>query len=165
MARSRPNETPLTFNAPTGAAGGRAFPTSRAGSKDRPAPASSGAVRKESPGRSAAWCGTRPRRGCSFFSAHGIIGPLLGQVDFTVQQTLKAGGAVAEMHADDAVVDLAAATQPLPRGADGMHAALGRPGFVKAANGLLVSVFAGDQLLALVARLALIPLDRFHETL
>jgi hypothetical protein len=69
------------------------------------------------------------------------------------------------MHADDAVVDLAAATQPLPRGADGMHAALGRPGFVKAANGFVVSVFAGHQLLAFVAHTALIPLDRFHETL
>ncbi len=69
------------------------------------------------------------------------------------------------MHDDDAVVDLAAATQPLPRGADGMHAALGRSRFVKAANGLLVSVFAGDQLLALVAHAALLPLDRFHETL
>jgi hypothetical protein len=69
------------------------------------------------------------------------------------------------MDAADAVVDLAATTQPLPRGADGMHAALGRPGFVKAANGLLVSVFAGDQLLAFVAHTPLIPLDRFHETL
>jgi hypothetical protein len=69
------------------------------------------------------------------------------------------------MHADDAVVDLAAATQPLPRGTDGMHAALGRSRFVKAADGLLVSVFAGDQLLALVTHTALIPLDRFHETL
>jgi hypothetical protein len=69
------------------------------------------------------------------------------------------------MHSDDAVVDLAATTQPLPRGTDGMHAALGRPGFVNDANGLLVSVFAGDQLLAFVAYTALIPLDRFHETL
>jgi hypothetical protein len=69
------------------------------------------------------------------------------------------------MHADDAVVDLAFATQPLPRGADGMHAALGRSGFVKAADGLLVSVFAGDQPLALVPYTGLSPLDRFHETL
>lgn len=69
------------------------------------------------------------------------------------------------MHADDAVVDLAVTTQPLPRGADGMHAALGRSGFVKAADGLLVSVFAGDQPLALVAHADLSPLDRFHETL
>ena len=69
------------------------------------------------------------------------------------------------MHADDAVVHLAATPQPLPRGADGLHAALGRCGFVKAADGLLVSVFASDDLLALVADAAFIPLDRFHETL
>jgi hypothetical protein len=89
----------------------------------------------------------------------------LGQVEFTVQQTLKAGDAVAEMHADDAVVDLAATTQPLPRGANGRHAALESSGFVQAADGLLVSVFASDQPLAVVAHADLIPLDRFHETL
>jgi hypothetical protein len=89
----------------------------------------------------------------------------LGQVNLTVEQALEAGGAVGEMHADDAVVDFAASAQPLPRGADGMPAALGRTGFVKAADGLLVSVFAGDQPLAFVAHANLIPLDRFHETL
>ncbi len=69
------------------------------------------------------------------------------------------------MHADDAVVYLAATTQPLPRGADGMHAALGRSGFVQAADGLRVSVLAGDQLLAFVPHIGFFPLDRFHETL
>ena len=69
------------------------------------------------------------------------------------------------MHADDAVVHLAATTQPLPRDAGGVHAALGRSGFVKAADGLLVSVLLGDHLLALVAHTAFIPLDRFHKTL
>jgi hypothetical protein len=69
------------------------------------------------------------------------------------------------MHADDTVVYLAATTQPLPRGADGMAAALGRAGFIKAADGLLVSVVAGDELLAFVPRADFIPLDRFHETL
>jgi hypothetical protein len=69
------------------------------------------------------------------------------------------------MHADDAVVDFATATQPLPSGADGLVAALGRSGFVKAADGLRVRVLAGNQLLAVVAHAGLIPLDRFHETL
>jgi hypothetical protein len=69
------------------------------------------------------------------------------------------------MHADDAVVDFAATAQPLSSGADRMVAALGRSGFVKAADGLLVSVFTGDQPLAFVACAGLIPLDRFHETL
>ena len=89
----------------------------------------------------------------------------MGQVEFTVQQTLKAGSAIAEMHADDAVVHLAAIPQPLPRGSDGMHAALGRARFVNAADGLLVSVLAGNQLLAVVPHTVFIPLDRFHETL
>jgi hypothetical protein len=89
----------------------------------------------------------------------------LGQVKVTVQQTLKTGGAIAEMHTDHAVVYLAGTTQPLPRCADGMHSALGRSRFVKAANGLLVSMFAGDQPLAFVAHADFIPLDRFHETL
>ena len=89
----------------------------------------------------------------------------MGQIEFTVQQTLKAGSAIAEMHTDDAVVHLAAITQPLPRGADGMHAALGCGRFVNAADGLLVSMLAGDEPLAVVPHTGFIPLDRFHETL
>jgi hypothetical protein len=69
------------------------------------------------------------------------------------------------MHADDAVVDFAPTTQPLPCDADGMHAALGCSRFVQAADGLPMSVFAGDYPLALVAHVRLLPLDRFHETL
>jgi hypothetical protein len=69
------------------------------------------------------------------------------------------------MHADDAVVDLAVTTQPLPCGTNGMHAAFGRSGFVEAADGLRVRVLAGNQQLAVVAHAGLIPLDRFHETL
>lgn len=89
----------------------------------------------------------------------------MGQVQFTVQQTLEAGSAIAEMHADDAVVDLAATAQPLPRGANGLHAALGRSRFVKTADGLRVRVRAGDQPLTIVPHTLFIPLDRFHETL
>jgi hypothetical protein len=63
------------------------------------------------------------------------------------------------MHADDTVVDLAATAQPLPRGADRLVAALGRPRFINAADRLGVSVFTGDQLLAPVADGAFIPLD------
>jgi len=69
------------------------------------------------------------------------------------------------MHADDAVVHLAATTQPLPRGGGGVHAALGCGRFVQAAKGLLMSVLAGNQLLAVVAYTVFIPLDRFHQTL
>jgi hypothetical protein len=89
----------------------------------------------------------------------------LGEVEFTVEQTLKAGAAVAEMYTDDAVVDLATTTQPLPSGTDRMPAAFDRSRFVKATDGLPMSVFAGNYLLALVPHFRLLPLDRFHETL
>ncbi len=69
------------------------------------------------------------------------------------------------MYADNAVVDLAATTQPLARGANRMRAALGRSGFINAADGLRVRVLAGDQALTVVAHTEFIPLDRFNETL
>jgi hypothetical protein len=69
------------------------------------------------------------------------------------------------MHTDDAVVDLAATTEPLPRGPCGMAAALGCPRFVEAADRLRMSMFAGNQLLTVVAHARLIPLDGFRETL
>jgi len=69
------------------------------------------------------------------------------------------------MHADDAVVDLAATTEPLARGADRMRAALRRSRFVQAADGFLMRMLAGDQLLTVVPHTEFIPLDRFHESL
>jgi hypothetical protein len=69
------------------------------------------------------------------------------------------------MHADDAVVNLAATAQPLPSGTGGLVPALGRCGFVEAADGLWMGVRAGHKLLAVVAHAGLIPLDRFDETL
>jgi hypothetical protein len=69
------------------------------------------------------------------------------------------------MHADNAVVDLAAAAQPLARGADRIRAALRRSGFVKAADGFRMSMLLGDQPLTVVPHPEFIPLDRFHESL
>jgi hypothetical protein len=63
------------------------------------------------------------------------------------------------MHADDTVFDLAATAQPLPPGADRLGAALGRSRFIDAADRLGVAVVACHQLLALVAKFLLIPLD------
>jgi hypothetical protein len=63
------------------------------------------------------------------------------------------------MHADEAIIDLPTTAQPLPSSPDGLRAALGRPGFVEAPDGLGVRVFAGDDPLALVAHAVLIPLD------
>jgi len=89
----------------------------------------------------------------------------LGKVQFTIQQTLKARSAVAEVDADDAIVHFAEAPQPLPSGADRMAPALGRSRFVQAADGCGVSMIASDQALAHVAQFAFFPLDRFQETL
>jgi len=63
------------------------------------------------------------------------------------------------MHTNDAVIDLAATAQPLPRGAHGLVAALGRSRFIDAADCFRVAVFACHQLLTLVANGLLIPLD------
>jgi hypothetical protein len=69
------------------------------------------------------------------------------------------------MHADDAVVNLAATSQPLPGGAHGMAAALGSSRFIQAADRFGMSVLLSYQTLAVVAHTHLVPLDRFHETL
>jgi len=69
------------------------------------------------------------------------------------------------MHSHDAIVHLPATPQPLPRGADGLRAALDRSRFVQAADGLRVRVVARDHALAFVPHLGFFPLDRFHETL
>src|SRR5262249_32059507 len=82
---------------------------------------------RSAPDRFAAWCGKPPRRGCDFFSAFRIVGPVAGQVDGAIEQALEARATVAQMNAANAVIDLAAAPQPLPRGPRGMTATLGRP--------------------------------------
>jgi hypothetical protein len=93
------------------------------------------------------------------------MGPIFGQVDFTVEQALKARGAVAHMDADDAIVHLAEAAEPLPPRPDRMRAALGGARFIDAADGLDMGVVTGHQLLTAVADVIFIPLDRFQETL
>jgi len=63
------------------------------------------------------------------------------------------------MHTDDAILDLAATAQPLPRDADGLVAALGRSRFIDATDSFRVAVVACHQLLTLVANGQLVPLD------
>jgi hypothetical protein len=100
-----------------------------------------------------------------FFSARGIIRPILRQVHAAVQQHLKTGSGVTEMHRHDAIVDLAAAAVVLPPRADGLAAALGDAGLVHAPNGVGMRVLASHNLLAAVPQLLFIPLDRFQEAL
>jgi len=63
------------------------------------------------------------------------------------------------MHADNTVIDFAATPQPLPCGANGLVAALGRSRFIDATNRFDMAMVACHQLLALVADGSLIPLD------
>jgi len=63
------------------------------------------------------------------------------------------------MHADDAVLDLAATAQPLPRGAHALVTTLGRSRFINAADSLGVLVVPCHQLLTLIANAPLVPLD------
>jgi len=64
-----------------------------------------------------------------------------------------------------AVVDLPPVAVPLPSHAHGVAAALGNPGLVHHADRLGVSMVGGHELLATVAELLFIPLDRFEKTL
>ena len=69
------------------------------------------------------------------------------------------------MHAHDAVIDFATTPQPLTPDADSLLPALGRPLFVKAADGLDVSVVSRNELLCLVPQPRFVPFDRFEKTL
>jgi hypothetical protein len=69
------------------------------------------------------------------------------------------------MHAHDAVVDFAAAAEPLPCDSGRFRAALERSRFIQATDGLRVRMLARDQALTFVAHLSFFPLDRFHEAL
>jgi hypothetical protein len=69
------------------------------------------------------------------------------------------------MHADDAVIDLAATAQPLATDANGLIAALGRARFVDAADCEGMPMRLRHDALALVAHAVFIPLDRFQQTL
>jgi hypothetical protein len=87
------------------------------------------------------------------------MGPLFGQINRAVEQTLKAGSTVTQMHTDDAVIDFAATAQPLPCGTNRLVTALGSSRFIDAADRLGVAMVASHQLLALVANTGTIPLD------
>jgi hypothetical protein len=69
------------------------------------------------------------------------------------------------MHSDDTIIDLAAVAVVLPRSADGFTAALRDTGLVHTSDGLGMRVVASHDLLAAVAQLLFVPLDRFQEAL
>ncbi len=55
------------------------------------------------------------------------------------------------MYTHHAVIDFPTVSVPLPTDADGFFAALGRPGFVDAANGVRMGMLANDDLLASIS--------------
>jgi hypothetical protein len=69
------------------------------------------------------------------------------------------------MHPHDAVIHLAPVAVPLPPDAHRVVPALGDGGLVHHADRLRVSMISGNDLLALVVELFVIPLDGFEETL
>jgi hypothetical protein len=69
------------------------------------------------------------------------------------------------MHTNDTVVVLSTIAVPLPAYTDGFFTTLGRTGFVDAADGLGMSMLAGDDLLASISYFFFVPLDRFQEPL
>ena len=99
------------------------------------------------------------------FSARRIIGELFGQIDRAIQQHLKTGRPIAEMHPDDAVVDLPPIAVVLPTDPHRLFAALGRSRLIHAANRLGVRMVGRDDLLAPVSESFFIPLDRFEKAL
>lgn len=69
------------------------------------------------------------------------------------------------MDAHNAVVDLALVAVVLPGGSHRVWAAFANAGLVHTADGVLVCVIGGHDLLAAVAQLFFVPLDRFEKTL
>jgi hypothetical protein len=69
------------------------------------------------------------------------------------------------MDAHHTVVDLAAASVVLPRGPDGLSAALGDAGLVHASQGFGMRVVLGHDLLAAISQLRFLPLHRFEKAL
>jgi hypothetical protein len=69
------------------------------------------------------------------------------------------------MNSNDAVFELAAIAVVLPCRRRRTPAALMNSRFVNQANGIRMSVIAGDDLLASISQSLLIPLDGFQKTL
>ena len=100
-----------------------------------------------------------------FFSARGIGSPIRRQVHAAVQQHLKAGSGVTEVHSHHAIIDLAAIAIVLPTCAHRFASTLADAGLVHAPEGFGMRVLASHDLLAAVSQFLFIPLDRFQEAL
>jgi hypothetical protein len=100
-----------------------------------------------------------------FFSAHRIIGTLFRKIHRAIQQHLKTGGRIAEMHPHHAVVNLPPIAVVLPTDAHRFFATLGRSRLIHAPDRLGRCMVGGDDLLAPISQFFFIPLDRFEKAL
>ena len=100
-----------------------------------------------------------------FFSARRITSPLFRRVQTRIHEALKSRSRIAQSHIVDAVFDLSAIAIVLPFDASRFASAFGGSGFINSADGLRVSVFRGDNLLAAISQHLLIPDQGFEKTL
>ena len=94
-----------------------------------------------------------------------VIGQVLGQIQPAVQQRVKFGRGITQMHSHHAVLDLSTIAVVLPGDADRVASTFGRAGFINTTDGLGMSMLGGDQLLTAITQPLFIPLDGFEEPL
>ena len=100
-----------------------------------------------------------------FFSADGIVSPVFGQIETTVQQASKSCSRIRQMHTHRAVVDLASVAVVLSGNAHGVMSALRNSRFINDAQGFQIRMFRRDKLLATIPEFGFVPLDGFQQTL
>ena len=86
-----------------------------------------------------------------FFSARRITGPLFRKVQTSIKEAVKSWNRIAQSHIVDAVLDLAAIAIVLPFDASSFASAFGGSGFINRADGIRMSVFHGNDLLAAIS--------------
>ena len=86
-----------------------------------------------------------------FFSTRWISGPLFRKVQSRIQKAVDPRQRIAQSHIVDAVFDLPAIAIVLPFDASRFTSAFGGSGFINRADGIPVSVFRGNNLLATIS--------------
>jgi len=102
-----------------------------------------------------------------FLAACGIVPAVLGKEKIAVEHGAKMGveAAVAEVNADDTIVDLAGVAAPLALDAGGFIAGLGMTRIVDDADGLGIVMIANDDLLHAITNVFAIPGRPIEELL
>lgn len=102
-----------------------------------------------------------------FRAALGVVPAVFGKEKITVEHGAKTGveGGVAQVNADDTIVDFAGVAAPLSLHAGGFFAGLGVTGIVDDADGLGIVMIANDDLLHAITNAAAIPGRPIEELL